>query len=383
MSARDILRCKKIAIEGTLSSDHSLILNKVHERNLITQREYNNLRCISGGTVSEHITALLDKIMNKGEETAQAFLSLLQTDEDIRSTFPQLKSIGMTDLSRRRLRDSCTDQLEQKRPKMEELYPLNSSPVGLCLIINNKNFLSCSPRHGTDRDAQCLGEVFTSLGFRVLMCEDQTTEQMDRCLKCFGSFCDPAQLQGLDLMEFSGGGFTALQDVPKHGDAFFCCILSHGDKGVVLGVDSKPLAIKDITNTFMSSPHSQLTGKPKVFLIQACQGRLMQRGVLLADLLEDSCETSIPEKTDFLVAMATVEDYAALRHRVEGSWFIQTLCQELMAGSQRADDFLSILLRVINGVSRKEGSSQVGAVKQVPEVRFTLRKSLVLKPHEN
>ncbi|KAM9789865.1 caspase-3-like [Neosynchiropus ocellatus] len=383
MSARDILRSNKIAIEGTLSSDHPLILSKVHERNLITLREYNNLKCINGGTVSKHVTELLDKIMNKGEETSRAFLSLLQTDDDIQSAFPALKSIRMTDLSRRRVQDSCTDQLELKRPKKDDLYPLNSHPVGLCLIINNKNFLTCSTRHGTDRDAQCLGEVFSSLGFRVLMCEDQTTEQMDRCLKAFSSLRDPAQVHRLDLMEFCGGGFTALQDVPKHGDAFFCCILSHGEKGVVLGVDSKPLSIKEITKTFKSSDHSELTGKPKVFLIQACQGRLKQRGVLLPDLLEDNCETSIPEEADFLVAMATVEDYAALRHRVEGSWFIQTLCQELMAGSRRAEDFLDVLKRVNDGVSRKEGSSEVGAVKQVPEVRFTLRKSLVLTPHEH
>lgn len=46
----------------------------------------------------------------------------------------------------------------------------------------------------------------------------------------------------------------------------------------------------------------------------------------------------------------------------------------------RGDDLTTILQRVNNDVSRKEATSLPGEQKQMPEVRFTLRKSLVLSP---
>lgn len=46
----------------------------------------------------------------------------------------------------------------------------------------------------------------------------------------------------------------------------------------------------------------------------------------------------------------------------------------------RGDDLTTILQRVNNDVSMKEASNQPGEHKQMPEVRFTLRKSLVLSP---
>ena len=75
--------------------------------------------------------------------------------------------------------------------------------------------------------AESLAEVFSWLGFRVLMCKDQTKDQMDRALKCFASQSDVSQLQEFDVKEWSDNRFTDLQEAPKHGDAFICCILSH------------------------------------------------------------------------------------------------------------------------------------------------------------
>lgn len=185
--------------------------------------------------------------------------------------------------------------------------------------------------------AESLAEVFSWLGFRVLMCKDQTKDQMDRALRCFASLSDPSQLQEFSVQEWFGSRFTDLQEAPKHGDAFICCILSHGDKGVVLGCDGESLSIKQITRTFKATDQSTLTGKPKVFLIQACQGRKIQPGVSLKDNLEadDSQSLSIPEEADVLVAMATVEDQISFRHAIDGSWFIQSVCQQLKEGCPR------------------------------------------------
>lgn len=169
------------------------------------------------------------------------------------------------------------------------------------------------------------------------MCKDQTKDQMDLALNCFASLSDLSQLQMFSVKEWSGSGFTDLQEAPKHGDAFICCILSHGEKSAVLGIDRQPLCIKQIIRTFKATDQSKLTGKPKLFLIQSCQGQRKQPGVLLKDLQSDDLphSLSIPEEADVLVAIATVEDYVSFRNKIDGSWFVQSVCQQLKEGCPR------------------------------------------------
>ncbi|XP_063318992.1 caspase-8-like [Pelmatolapia mariae] len=92
MSAEDTVRRNKTAIQTILSGDYRLILNKVFENFLITRGDYINLKSINGKDVEGHVTELVDKIMSKGDDTCRAFLNLLQTDEKIQTTFPQLNN---------------------------------------------------------------------------------------------------------------------------------------------------------------------------------------------------------------------------------------------------------------------------------------------------
>lgn len=148
---------------------------------------------------------------------------------------------------------------------------------------------------------------------------------MQQTLEIFASARDPVLPQELDVQEWS----EIWRNTPlQHGDAFVCCILTHGAVGHVLGIDSQPLAIKEIRRHFKATDQSALTGKPKVFLIQACQGTQNQTGVLERDMEEDS-SSSVPQEADILVAVSTVEDYVSLRHPVDGSWFIQSVCEQL------------------------------------------------------
>uniref|UniRef100_A0A3Q2VH96 Caspase 20, apoptosis-related cysteine peptidase n=1 Tax=Haplochromis burtoni TaxID=8153 RepID=A0A3Q2VH96_HAPBU len=292
-----------VAIHEFLSGDSGLILNKDYENNLTTQWDYENLKRINNINMETHVIELVDKIMNKGEDKCKDFLNLLQTDGAIKETFPLLASLQL----------SCTPLLSEP---VQDVYQIISRPVGLCVIINNNNFKDGSQRRGTHKDARNLAEVFSWLGFRVLMCEDLNKDQMDQALTFVPSLADMSH-------------FVDPQQVLEHGDAFICSILSHGKKGVVLGTDRKPLPIKKITRKFRGCDQSVLTGKPKVFLIQACQGSNIQRGAQLMETDDDTSPSTIPEEADVLVAMATVEDHAANRQTVDGSWFVQSLCEQL------------------------------------------------------
>lgn len=128
--------------------------------------------------------------------------------------------------------------------------------------------------------------------------------------------------------------------------AFVCCVLSHGEKGAVLGVDGKPVEIRELTLPFAEC--RTLTSKPKLFFIQACQGREAQNGVWTADGQGNDTEEgtfeedaynpalrSVPIEADFLIGMATVEHYQSFRHTREGSIYIQELCRQLESSCPR------------------------------------------------
>ncbi|XDV36323.1 hypothetical protein PO909_006124 [Leuciscus waleckii] len=123
-------------------------------------------------------------------------------------------------------------------------------------------------------------------------------------------------------------------------DAFVCCILSHGEKGSVLGIDGQESTTEDETfeDTYIPVLHS------------------------------------VPLTADFLIGMATVEYYQSFRHITDGSIYIQELCKQLEIGCPQKKDMHSILTRV----NREVSFQTIRRSKQMPEVRYTLTKTLVL-----
>ena len=199
---------------------------------------------------------------------------------------------------------------------------------------------------------ESLTTVFSWLGFQVLMCKDQTASDMAQLTKLLAALEDLAGLQKCKLEEWSDGRFTPLSALPRHGDAFVCCVLSHGQEKVVLGVDGKKLPISDITSAFNGVHCPALLGKPKLFFIQACQGSSLQPGLVMDDHAidcdawlkeKDGPQVYVPLEADFLVAKATVEGWKSFRNRFYGSWFIQSLCEQLREGCLRYFHLSSIV----------------------------------------
>lgn len=96
MDGVDTVRHNKTKLENILCADYGLILNKVDERGLITRREYTNLKSINGVDAWGHVVELVDKILNKGDDTCRAFLDLLHTDDDIKGAYPELAKLPWT-----------------------------------------------------------------------------------------------------------------------------------------------------------------------------------------------------------------------------------------------------------------------------------------------
>ena len=64
-------------------------------------------------------------------------------------------------------------------------------------------------------------------------------------------------------------------------DCFACCILTHGRLGEVFGSDGVSVEIRDLTAALKPSSCPSLAGKPKLFFMQACQGKKTQVGEVL------------------------------------------------------------------------------------------------------
>ncbi|XP_026115004.1 caspase-8-like [Carassius auratus] len=249
-------------------------------------------------------------------------------------------------------------------PRTEEYYNMTPRPLGYCLIINNYNFKessSLSNRAGTDKDRDDLSRLFRRMHFKVEVQNDLTASDMKNVM-----------------------GHFAKRDHTPMG-AFVCCVLSHGLKGTVLGVDGNEVEIRELTVPIARC--LTLASKPKLFFIQACQGNEGQNGVLTMDAPgiateDDSYDEdafnpearSIPIEADMLIGMATVQDYQSYRHTTEGSIYIQELCNQLEKFCPRKEDILSILTKVNREVSFKI----LRGHKQMPEPRYTLTKKLVL-----
>uniref|UniRef100_A0A8C9Y2W1 Caspase 10, apoptosis-related cysteine peptidase n=1 Tax=Sander lucioperca TaxID=283035 RepID=A0A8C9Y2W1_SANLU len=194
-------------------------------------------------------------------------------------------------------------------------YPMTSAKRGICLIVNNYNFTiqALRKREGTMHDEECLHKVFTWLGFEVEIKRDCKREQMLSVLRELGS-----------------------RPIHSQMDCLVCCILSHGIEGAVYGVEGRTVKIKELMEPVNGFKCPSLAEKPKLFFIQACQGNSEQRPVYIESdghpVFSDAIQAneSIPSDADFLLGMATVPSFVSFRERKNGTWFIQSLCQNLV-----------------------------------------------------
>lgn len=100
---------------------------------------------------------------------------------------------------------------------------------------------------GTDQDRDKLKRTFTDVGFKVHTKDDLTASNILCELRRFVTQCK--------------------------SDCVIVCVLSHGNDGIVYGIDSEPVAIKDLEKEICVN---DLADIPKILIIQACQGDEMQ-----------------------------------------------------------------------------------------------------------
>ncbi|XP_053659638.1 caspase-8 [Anopheles marshallii] len=250
----------------------------------------------------------------------------------------------------------------QTTPSPLESYTFHPERAGIVLLINqftfyretNPELIELVPprplkdRKGTEVDKKALENLFTEFGYELIVEENNTHHQI---------------LQSVQ---------HAVQRIKSMHCSLVVCLLSHGQEGKVFGSNSIPVEVKAIQQLMANE---RLTGKPKLLIVQACQGADLQSAVPIPNHELDGIDGE--ERTasvfmDFLVAWSTVPGFASIRHIEKGSWFIQELCAKLRQ-LHESEHIMDILTAVINDVSSKRG---YGNECMVPIVQSTLSKKL-------
>ncbi|XP_017159209.1 caspase-8 isoform X2 [Poecilia reticulata] len=242
-------------------------------------------------------------------------------------------------------------------------YPMTGKR-GVCVIVDNfdfsKSYHKLNNREGSKFDRDALKEVFQWLGYEMYTYLDYNAAQIKSLFACIGQ-----------------------QDHSQY-DSLVCCILSHGMEGKVYGVDGNLVEIKLLIECINGEKCPSLIEKPKMLFIQACQGCKQQYPVHPDGIEDETTRISADAKVvdvrspviaDLLVGMSTVPDHVSFRDKLCGTWYIQSLCKNLVKYVPRRVDLVSILTKVNFDVSSMTDASRLK--KQMPQPAFSLRKRVV------
>lgn len=174
--------------------------------------------------------------------------------------------------------------------------------------------------------------------------------------------------------------------------------MSHGsDDGKIYASDLQ-FDVTEVWEPFIGDHCPSLIGKPKLFFIQACRGSMTDPGVFvktksnpnLSQVKADSIDAEvvheetfvIPKLADLLVMYSTSEGHISFRNPDSGSWFIQSLCQELRENPK--EELLNILTGVMRRVafgfqSNIPANTAYDAAKQMPCFMSMLTKTFYLR----
>lgn len=234
----------------------------------------------------------------------------------------------------------------------DDYYKMSRSPHGVCLIVNNYEFHHSDPdkqhprRNGADVDVHNLTQTFKYLRYKVEVKENLSSTQMQE-----------------ELLRMANRSHAQY-------DSFICCILTHGEQGVVHGSDCEAVNLNDLAGVMKMCP--SLFGKPKLFFVQACRGDQETKGFDLPerDTGGGPYHNTIPQEADFYFGFATPTGSSAYRSRRYGSWFISEVCQVFIKHSY-THDLGAMMVKVNKRVSdayTKDGYKQ--APESVNRLRF-------------
>ena len=210
-----------------------------------------------------------------------------------------------------------TPERKEKKQSICGAYEMNAETHGIALIINNYEFTRDPALTGYQQDEEYLIETFRFLGYNVKVDRNLERDDMEK------------------MIEDAAGEYDKEEN--KDYDSFICCILSHGDDGLVNDHKGKEVYIEYLYSYVKGDSCKGLIGKPKMFFFQACRGKKADTAFdeKTADLPELTVDSKVPAMADFFFGYATSPGkYAFVT--AGGSCYIIELCKSLVLHSTHA-----------------------------------------------
>ncbi|XP_063361408.1 caspase-6-like [Cydia amplana] len=242
-------------------------------------------------------------------------------------------------------------------------YELEKFERNDMIIFNHENFMSGPKRRGTALDVAALENTFKQFQFDVTTYNDLTEKELF-----------------VELIKFSRRDFSA-------SGCLCVAILTHGqDHGYLKAFDTR-YCERDVIACFDARLNPSLVAKPIIILIQACRGRQPASVVEVRskdvsepvptvelDAVLPTEKNRRPMDSDIIMFHSSFFGRASIRVVEEGTWFIQTLCEQIRLHAA-TDHFEKLCRRVRTIVAHMEYEG----AKQMPVVTSTLLKKLYLK----
>ncbi|KAK6174792.1 hypothetical protein SNE40_013371 [Patella caerulea] len=297
----------------------------------------------------------------------QAKISEISTDDDdLPDVWPIPERVKSKYTNNIQVQDCNKDSeimnkfVKSREGNSKQIYKMSAPKRGYVLVINNKNFDNgIETREGTTVDGEAIKKLFEQLHFIVDVHSDKTAEDMTKILR--------------DYSEMDHSSF----------DCFICFILSHGDDDGIAGSDGKKMPWENIYDYFNGKQCETLAEKPKIFLIQACQGKLfdslegLSKSTRSLDHRErtDACGGH-PKRADFFTSLCTVKGHVSYRYEEYGTRFIFTWIYVIEKFAHTCH--LMELSRKVTNLLHRWDSPYL--TFQTPEMRTTSGKKLYFFP---
>ncbi|XP_060858825.1 caspase-3-like [Metopolophium dirhodum] len=201
-----------------------------------------------------------------------------------------------------------------------DVYPMRSNPKGHALILNINNIKDKDKITGFDVDMANVNKLFKGLGFIVHSKADLTEREIKNVINEFMSICRSEKANSIVVFIICHG-VTGKDSTRSTG------MLT--EDGITINTDW-------LIEQFL---HKKLSGNiPMLFFIDACRGPDRDFGWKYCsgenNYIQNYDDDMYPIGTisdqryqDVFIAYATVPGHTAIRDPLDGSWFIQKLCQ--------------------------------------------------------
>ena len=130
-----------------------------------------------------------------------------------------------------------------------EIYNYNQNTTrGFCIVLNINEVKNEKPRKGSEKDVINIKNTFECLNYDVKICKEKVRSNILEYLK----------------------NISACSDLESH-DSFIMFLMSHGLINCILDYDREQIFYEEIFEIFRANNCENLIGKPKFFIIAACQ----------------------------------------------------------------------------------------------------------------